>query len=515
MKLDKLPYFFNVKTYKELNADLQYLSDEDAIEHYKTHGVDEKRKYCLINTAILFHVGNIDVFLKIYKNQPHFFKRDILIFITLHNKDFIATISQYIPNAFFKIIENKGADIGGFLQNMKLLLKHPNYSDIEYIYFIHTKTKDDWRRDMLLPLSANYKKIESILQAKKKIPIIVGCEKYCYRNKGTNRNYIKDIFDRNKDNFDRFIDNDWNDYVDDYIFENKNIKDSKNIYTQLNINPQFYKNYETDLKLLSNNEVIHQFNNYGVNEYYRINNPCYIKNFGKESYFIAGTIFMCNKKYFKIFESINFDHEYSILETGYVLNTVPRKIHAWEYLFGLLAYCMNGHVIAVDERGNMNDMLNRYNEFNIDIYRNCNMDLKNCQYNDIDLLNHFNNYGKNEYRIFSRIQLYKSQSIINNDLMKAKTAVCLKIPSIKNIDEYKSLLIRINELSSNDNITDIYLGVEDNNINYGTYHGLSIINHSINYMVDVIKKYEVIATEKHNFYLGFNLQRNYEDVLFL
>lgn len=42
MKLDKLPYFFNVKTYKELNADLQYLSDEDAIEHYKTHGVDEK-----------------------------------------------------------------------------------------------------------------------------------------------------------------------------------------------------------------------------------------------------------------------------------------------------------------------------------------------------------------------------------------------------------------------------------------------------------------------------------------
>jgi len=99
--------------------------------------------------------------------------------------------------------------------------------------------------------------------------------------------------------------------------------------------------------------------------------------------------------------------------------------------------------------------------------------------------------------------------------MKAKTAVCLKIPSIKNIDEYKSLLIRINELSSNDNITDIYLGVEDNNINYGTYHGLSIINHSINYMVDVIKKYEVIATEKHNFYLGFNLQRNYEDVLFL
>ena len=515
MKLDKLPYFFCVKTYKELNADLQYLSDEDAIEHYKTHGVDEKRRYCIIKTAILFHVGNIDVFLKIYKNQPHFFKREILIFITLHNKDFVATISQYIPNAFFKIIENKGADIGGFLQNMKMLIKHPNYNDIENIYFIHTKTNDDWRRDMLLPLSVNYKKIESILQSKKNIPIIVGCEKYCYRNKGTNRNYIKDIFDRNQPHFDRFIDIDWREYIDDYIFENTNIEDSKNIYTDLNINIQFYKNYETDLKLLSNKETVNQFKNHGINEYYRINNPCYIKKFGKESYFIAGTIFMCNKKYFKIFEGIHFDDEYDILETGYVLNTVPRKIHAWEYLFGLLAYCMNGHVVSIDEKGNMNDMINKYNEFDVDIYRNCNMDLKNYQYNDIDLLNHFNNYGKNENRIFSRIQLYKSQSIINNDLMKAKTAICLKIPPEKNSYEYKNVLVKINELSSNGNLIDIYLGVEDNNINYGTYHGLSVINKNIYFIVDEIKHYEVIATENHNFYLGFNLQRNYEDVLFM
>jgi hypothetical protein len=101
MKTDKLPYFFSVTKYKELNPDLQHLSNDDAIEHYKNHGFEEKRKYCIIKTAILFHVGNIDVFLKIYNNQAFFFKRNILIFITLHNKDLISTLSKYVPHAFF------------------------------------------------------------------------------------------------------------------------------------------------------------------------------------------------------------------------------------------------------------------------------------------------------------------------------------------------------------------------------------------------------------------------------
>jgi hypothetical protein len=511
MKLEKLPYFFNVKKYKELNPDLQYLSDEDAIKHYKNYGFDEKRKYCIIKTALLFHVGNINVFLKIYNNHSFFFKRNILIFITLHNKDFISIISQYIPNAFFTIIENKGADIGGFLKNMKLLINHPNYIDIEYIYFMHTKTNDDWRRDMLLPITYNYKKIESMLKYKSDTSIIVGCEKYCYRNKGTNRNYIKDIFDRNKYHFDKFVDNDWREYFDDYIFENTNIEVSKNIYTDLNINPEFYKNYENDLKLLSNNEAIKQFKHHGINEYYRINNPCYIKNFGKESYFIAGTIFMCNKQYFKIFEGINFDYEYDILETGYVLNTIPRKIHAWEYLFGLLVYCMNGCIVSIDKNGNMNDMKNKYNVFNIDIYRNCNMDLK--YYNDIDLLNRFNSRDKNENRIFSISQLYKTQAIINIGLLKANIAICLKIPSENYSDEYKNILVKIFELSSNGEFIDIYFGVEDNNMNYSSYHGLSVINKNIYYIVDQIKHYEVIVVDKYNFYLGFNLQRKYEHVM--
>jgi len=173
---------------------------------------------------------------------------------------------------------------------------------------------------------------------------------------------------------------------------------------------------------------------------------------------------------------------------------------------------MNGHVIAVDENGNVNDMKNTDDVFNLDIYRNCNIDLKH--YNNVDLLNHFNNYGKNENRIFSRIQLYKEQSLINNGLMIAKTAVCLKNPPEKYSDEYKSVLVKLNETPDNTPI-DVYLGIEDNNINYATYHGLSIINKNIYYMVDVIKKYKVIDTSKYNFYLSFNLQRNYDNTIFL
>ena len=86
---------------------------------------------------------------------------------------------------------------------MKLLINHPSYNDIECIYFIHTKSNDQWRRDMLWPLTKNYKKIEAMLKNNRTTPIIVGAEKYCYKNKGVNRNYISDIFDRNKDNFNK------------------------------------------------------------------------------------------------------------------------------------------------------------------------------------------------------------------------------------------------------------------------------------------------------------------------
>jgi hypothetical protein len=504
-----IPHDFDVFTYKTFNPDLQYMTDEEAINHYKNYGFYESRIYTNnLKTAVIFHVGNIDIFLKIYNDYMHFFKRNMLIFVTLHNEDFSEIVKQHIPTAIITIIENKGMDIGGKLNDMKLLINHPNYNDIHNIYFIHTKTNNNWRNELLSPLLNNYIKIEQELQ-EKNTPIIIGSNKYCYRNKGTNRNYITDIFDRNKDNFNILLKNDWYDYQDQYIFENINIEDSKNIYTDLNVNPQFYKNYETDLKSLSNNEAIEHFDNCGVNEFHRINNPCYLKKFGKESYFIAGTIFMCNKEYFKIFEGINFDYEYSILEPGYVLNNIPRKTHSWEYLFGLLAYCMNGHIISIDEKGIMNDMKNKDTEFNVDIYRNCNMDLN--EYSNDELLNDYNTYGMYENKIATMKQLYKQQSIINQDLMKATIAIFIKV--VNNSDSFnnvKSILQKIKIMTEN-TFADIYIGYDLNNDNY--YHGLSTIYEDINSQYNIIGSFDIIDITKYNFYLGYNLQRKYDTII--
>ena len=507
-----IPYDFDVNGYKNLYPDLQHMTDEEAINHYKNNGFYEGRIYSNnLKTAILFHVGNIDTFLKMYNDYMHFFNRNILIFITIHNNDYVDIVRQNIPNAIITIIENKGADIGGFLHNMKLLINHPNYNDIHNIYFIHTKTNDNWRNELLSPLINNYIKIESELQDKKNIPIIVGSNKYCYRNnKGINQKYIKDIFDRNNDNFNVFLKNDWRDYHDQYIFENTNIdENNKNQCVELNLNSEFYKNYESDLKSLSNNEAIDHFNNCGVNEFHRINNPCYIEKFGKESYFIAGTIFMCNKDYFKIFEGINFDYEYSILERGYVLNNIPRKIHTWEYIFGLLLYCINGNVISINENGNMNDMKNKDSEFNVDIYRNCNMDLN--EYTNDELLNDYNTYGIYENKIATMKQLYKQQAIINQDLMKANIAIFIKV--INNSDTFnnvKSILQKIKLMTEN-SFADIYIGYDLNNDNY--YHGLSTIYEDINSQYNIVGSFDIIDITKYNFYLGYNLQRKYDTMI--
>jgi len=512
MNVKKLPKYFDVETYKMLNTDLYLLSYEKAIEHYLTIGYTEKRKYCIFKTAILFHVGNVDVFLKIYNNNYDFFKRKVLIIITTHSINNINSISKYLPNAIFKLIENKGADIGGFLYGMKILNDHPNYHDIESIYFIHTKTNDNWRRDLLGPLTNNYLKIEKLIENEKNVPIIIGSNKYCRRNKGINRIYINDIFNRNNIN----THNDWREYIDHYLDENKLTSKKEtdtlklNKFNNLILCPSFYKNYEHDLNLLSDLEAIEHYKNFGINEYYRINNPCYIKTFGKESYFIAGTIFVCNKEYFKIFENINFINEYNILECGYVLNTVPRRIHAWEYLFGLLAYTRNGYIISIDYNGNKNIMVNKDNEFNLDIYKNSNKDLTHL--NDVELVKHYYEMGIKEDRIHSRIQLYKSQAIINNNLHKANIAICLSMPS--SIEKLKNMLIKIKTASKNNNFTDIYFG--DGINDYNKYLGLSTIKSDLNNFLDKIKNTNILTNlDNYNFYLGLTLHRNYNNIIFL
>ena len=55
-----LPSDFNALLYKKLNKDLQHFSDEEAIEHYLIHGMNEKRKYLINSNSENINSGDSD-----------------------------------------------------------------------------------------------------------------------------------------------------------------------------------------------------------------------------------------------------------------------------------------------------------------------------------------------------------------------------------------------------------------------------------------------------------------------
>src|SRR5690606_18907541 len=122
------------------------------------------------------------------------------------------------------------------------------------------------------------------------------------------------------------------------------------------INPDFYRYYECDLSGLSNKDAEEHWIKHGKNEFHRVHNPCKIKHFGENSWFIAGTCFASNKQFIEIFKDLNLDFEFDLLEDGYHINDVPKRTHAWEYLYGLLVCCSGGNVISVNNQGSMQSL---------------------------------------------------------------------------------------------------------------------------------------------------------------
>jgi hypothetical protein len=62
-----IPSYFDVSIYKKLNPDLQHMTDKEAINHYKIHGFYEGRKYYLNlhNVLPLQNPNDISMFLNI------------------------------------------------------------------------------------------------------------------------------------------------------------------------------------------------------------------------------------------------------------------------------------------------------------------------------------------------------------------------------------------------------------------------------------------------------------------
>lgn len=237
-------------------------------------------KYNENKVALIFHVGNIEVFHEIVNDYPDFFNnKRIDLYFSCNDKQVFNIVNEQYPNSKIFQIENRGMDIGPFLLTIKYLID--NKSNYDYYIKLHTKTDKNWRNSMIKPIYNNL------------------------------------------------------DYFMDIKKTNNNIKlfGSKNHHSNANFNG----NYSPILELIKRNypEYIYKFLSY-CSEYNENTVDC-----SEPPYFIAGTIFVFNNKYFDLFKQIkDLNYEFGILETGYVSNGIgnPRKTHAWEYLFGYILY---------------------------------------------------------------------------------------------------------------------------------------------------------------------------------
>jgi hypothetical protein len=364
---------------------------------------------------------------------------------------------------------------------------------------IHTKSKEEWRNDLLDPLFNAFRKEISISNIN---PTIYGSKKYKYENnKCINRKYIFNILNRCPTLCQKSI----YEYIDQYNFyENDEI-----LYRDdINLNCDFYKFYERDLSLYDDIFLTNHWKVHGKNEFHRINNSVYIKNYGIESFFIAGTCFITNTKFIELFKKCDIDYEISILYKGYTINDKPTPVHAWEYLYGYICYCNKGCVYGLEQNGNIESQKN-CKSFDIDIYKKANCDL--LFNNDDEYKNHYEKYGKKENRITCKYNLVKKQSIINNRYKSASIAFFMIIPGDNLSGGYRTLLKYINWLKNTGFNIDIYLGYNDTSIK--EVNGFTIINQHIDDIVKIINSYGEINIKEYNFYMGFKLKRNYNIIV--
>jgi hypothetical protein len=421
------------------------------------------------NKICIFHCGNISIFDYLIKRFPVL--KNFYLLITYYNKLFTDKLKDYNFKKYKLLkVDNIGMDCGPMLISIKYLLNNNNlYNKNTIFYKIHTKNIDDWR-DSLISKMLEFNDFDLY----KKKPYIFGDNKYVYSDiKGVDKININKIVKRNNicKNIDDFYDN----YYEEYVSGN-----TENKFTDLIPSLNFYKNYEPDLKWVIDME---HWEKYGIKEFHRKSNVNYIKKYKKfNNYFIAGTIFGFNQKYLELFKNYNLDHEYSILEPGYVSNSTLTKLHAWEYYFGLLPFLNDGLIIGVDEK-------------KISIYKN---------------------------KLCSKKMKY---SVINVPFKKSDIAIFLILPGEKpDSGGYRTILKYINYLNNNNYSLDIYFGISWNdnelysNVEKLNDDGIPCCDNWLdpkNYniifeLINNIKKYNIIDEKKNNFYLGLKCQRNYK-----
>ena len=105
-----------------------------------------------MHLSILIQISDFAIWNKI-KQTIHFdnYNTIMIHFNTqLLQKNKIDSIKDEFKQAIFTYGQNKGMDIYPFFCQIKYIIQ--NNIETDYILKIHTKTNDQWRNDLILPL---------------------------------------------------------------------------------------------------------------------------------------------------------------------------------------------------------------------------------------------------------------------------------------------------------------------------------------------------------------------------
>lgn len=159
-----------------------------------------------ISLAVVVHVGNENVWGQMEKYitilEKSEVRKDYYFFIVqdLVKKEFTKELEIKYPQAIVENIKNKGMDCGSFFLFVNKALK--NNKEYDYVLKLHTKTRADWRNELVSPLflNGNLEKNLKMMELQKSIGMI-GARKWTLgslhhlENKKWAQIYINRIYD--------------------------------------------------------------------------------------------------------------------------------------------------------------------------------------------------------------------------------------------------------------------------------------------------------------------------------
>lgn len=274
---------------------------------------------------LLLQIGNIGICYKLLfhikillKHYSIFFMFSILNTLNVNIVKFEKILHAFgIKNYIIDRHENKGMDIGPYFKQMQFILNTFKSNEFNYIFKIHTKSDNVWRKELLDPI------IDFLLNNENQDQILVSSTKWHLPMDKLNERHINKICKKCK------IKN---------IFYDK-IKTDTNI-TIDDLDVDFYTNYY-NVQIKNCSQLDDMFG-YDFNKQFLFEHMCQNKNIPSIKWikkvrripnvkFVAGTIFLMNYEIvYNFFKNIDIDSIYSYLEEDYTINNRSTYVHSWE-----------------------------------------------------------------------------------------------------------------------------------------------------------------------------------------